>query len=266
MSEPVRVRVAIVDDEPLARESLRRLPVEDPEVEVVAECGDGRVAPRVLREARPDLVFLDVRMPGADGFEVLAALPPEERPLVVFVTAFDRYALQAFEVHAVDYVLKPFDDERFRIALERAKETLRRERVVDAGRRLADLLEAVGPAAAARVRAEEASPRRIPVPHAGRVEFVDVDELVWVEAADQYVRLHTAEGAVHLLRDSLSALEERLDPARFLRVHRSAIVALDRVRRFERGPGGGRVLVEGGAWIPVSRSRAAELRARLGAG
>lgn len=263
MSDPPRTRVAIVDDEPLARESLRRLLAEDPEIEIVAECGDGRAAPNVLREARPDLVFLDVRMPGADGFEVLARLAPHERPLVVFVTAFDRYALQAFEVHAVDYLLKPFDDQRFYAALARAKETLRRERVVDASRRLADLLEAVGPAGASHASTPQGPIPRIPVPHAGRVELVDVDEIVWIEAAGQYVRLHTTGGRVHLLRDSLASLGERLDPARFLRVHRSAIVALDRVRRLDRTPGGGRVLLDDDEWVPVSRSHVAELRARL---
>lgn len=252
--ERSRVRVALCDDEPMARASLRRLLARDPEVELVAECVDGEDLVARTRELRPDLLFLDVQMPGKDGFDALAALAPDERPLVVFATAYDQFALRAFEVHAIDYLLKPFDDERFQAALDRAKALLGRDAAVEEGRRLDELLDDVRP---------NGGPRRLAIHREGRVDYVDHDDIVWVEAADQYVLLHTADGE-HLMRESMSRLEQELDPERFHRIHRSAIVALDRVRRLERGEGGTRVLVGDDTWLPVSRSRAAALRRRLG--
>lgn len=262
----VPLRVAIVDDEPMARASLRKLLAEDAEVELVAELANGDDALRALPELAPDLVFLDVEMPGKTGFEVVAALPGSSLPLIVFVTAYDQYALKAFEVHAVDYLLKPFDDDRFRTALERAKERLLQERVLDVGHELAGLLSAVNARAAGVPEGapREPLPTRLAIHREGRVDWVDTSELRWVEAADQYVMLHTASGE-HLMRESMHELERRLDPLRFLRVHRSAIVALAHVRSFERqASGGGRLLLDRGEWLPVSRSRAAALMQRLG--
>ena len=260
-----RIRVVLVDDEPLARATLRKLLAADPEVELVAECAHGEEAVEAVRAHRPDLVFLDVQMPGMDGFEVIEDLASEPLPLVVFVTAYDRYALRAFEVHAVDYLLKPFDDERFAQALERAKERLRRDAVIDLGRRLADLVSEVGD------RLPETHGegglrkplQRLAIHREGRVDVVEVEEVVWIEAADQYVKLHT-EDDVHLMRESMTRLEQSLDPDRFLRVHRSAIVALERVRSLESAGGTGRIRVGADTWLPVSRSRLAELRRRLG--
>ena len=236
-------RVLIVDDEPMGRATLRELLSSADDFAVVGECRDGREALAAVRATGPDLLFLDVEMPGMGGFDLLAELAPRERPAVVFTTAYGEYALDAFEVEAIDYLLKPFDDERF-------EETLRRVR-----ERLSQRTEA---------RADPSPPAdRITIHREGRIDLVDVASVEWIEAADQYVRLHTTDGE-ELMRESMSQLERRLDPERFLRVHRSAIVALDRVRRLEsRGGGVGRLMLASGRWVPVSRSRFSLVRRRL---
>lgn len=235
------LKVVLADDEPLARATLRRLLSRDPELLLVAEAAHGRQAVEAVRAHAPDLLLLDVQMPGLDGFGVLSALSPEDLPAVIFVTAHDAYALAAFEVEAVDYLLKPFDDVRFAKALERGK-----------------------------LRARERTPQqaealqRLAVRHQGRIDLVDVTRLRWVEAADQYVRLHCEDGE-HLMRASMSHLEAALDPARFLRVHRSAIVAVTRLRGLEvTGKGTGVVTLDDGTTVPVSRNRMTDVRARLG--
>ena len=261
-----QLRVVVVDDEPLARAALRELLSSDGDVELVRECSNGDEALEALRSLRPDVVFLDVQMPGRSGFEVLESLQEEERPVVVFTTAYDRYALDAFDLHAVDYLLKPFDDDRFRLALMRAKDRSRTEAVLGAGRQLADLLGAVRGKTGGSVTGPgpDVPLTRLTIHREGGLEVVEADMVDWIEAADQYVCLHTAEGE-HLMRESMSQLESRLDPARFMRVHRSAIVALDRVRRLEtQGGGAGRVLLKDGTWVPVSRSRIASVRRQLG--
>jgi len=260
VDEPRRLRVVVADDEPMARSTLRTLLGRDPELELVAECKNGEEALRCVREHAPDLLLLDVQMPGMNGFEVVERLG-DAVPAVIFVTAYDRYALQAFEVHAIDYLLKPFDDERFERAIERAKDEVRREEAVGMGRRLADLLSSV---TARSAGAPGAKPlERLAIHREGRVDLVDVDDVVWIEAADQYVLIHTTEGS-SLMRQSMARLEEQLDDGRFVRVHRSAIVALDRIRTLEKHGAGGRVLLATGAWVPVSRSRLSVVRERLG--
>jgi two-component system LytT family response regulator len=275
MPDP-RLKTVIVDDEPLARSTLRRLVAADSDLELVAECASGREAVLAVRAHGPALVLLDVQMPGMDGFAVVETLREDVEeagngarlPMFLFATAYDRFALKAFEVHAVDYLLKPFDDERFRDALARAKSRARLERVAGLSGELASLLDAMrglvgnapppGPP-----RSPERAVERLSITHAGRTELVETSDILWIEAADQYVLIHTA-AAEHLLRESIAHLEERLDPARFVRVHRSAIVALPHVRRFDRDPGGtGKVLVGKDVWIPVSRSRTALVRERL---
>lgn len=236
------LRVVAVDDEPIHRETLRGLLGAADDVELVALCASGRVAVDAVREHRPDVLFLDVQMPGLDGFGVIEALAGEPLPLVVFVTAHDDYALAAFDVEAADYLLKPFTDERFEQALERVRQR----------------------AAERRARAERSEDDVIAVQTAGRLERVAVGSIVWIESADQYVRLHTDEGTGHLMRESMSNLEDQLDPERFLRVHRTAIVAVDRVRAVETlRSGNGRLRVEGGEWLPVARARVADVRRRL---
>lgn len=257
------LRVAIADDEPLARATLRGLLEADPEVELVAECRNGDEAVSAVRAEAPDLLFLDVQMPGRDGFAVLDELGEDDSPRVVFVTAYDRYALRAFDVHAVDYLLKPFTDERFRQALGRAKAALAQEGAGGMGPEVAELLSAREAQGDPADSAPAAPLERLSIHREGRIELVETAAIEWIEAADQYVQIHADDGT-HLMRESLSRLERRLDPARFLRVHRSALVALDRVRSLEStGSGTGRLLLASGTTVPVSRARAPRVRERL---
>ena len=256
-----RLRCIVVDDEPLARSTLRTLIGEDSELELVAECANGREAVSAVRQHRPDLVVLDVQMPGMDGFQVVEALRDGPLPMFVFATAYDRFALKAFDVHAVDYLLKPFDDERFREAIERAKARTKLQRVASLSEQLTSLLATIkGSAPTAPARFAE----RLSITQSGTTHLVDVADITWIVAADQYVLIHTATKDF-LMRESMAELETRLDPARFTRVHRSAMVALPYVRRFDRDPTGtGKLLVGKDTWIPVSRTRTAHLRELLG--
>ena len=224
MNADEAIRAVVVDDEPLARQRLRKLLKGDPEIELVAECADGAEAITAICRHAPDLVFLDVQMPEVDGFEVLRSVGPARMPLVVFVTAYDRYALRAFDVHALDYLLKPFDRERFAAALERAKQRLRGERRAEAGRKTLALL--------ASLRPDAAPLERLVIRSGGRVFLLRVGEIDWFEAEAKYVRVHAGK-ASHLFRQAIGALEPRLDPRRFARIHRSTIVNLDRVKLLE---------------------------------
>jgi two-component system LytT family response regulator len=271
MDKPTPIRAVIVDDEPLAREGIRMLLAADPEISIAGESGSGHDAVELLRLLRPDLVFLDIQMPELNGFEVMAKLGIEPMPAVIFVTAFDRYALRAFEVHALDYLLKPFDDERFFEALRRAKSHLRLARVSDLSQRLMSLLATYGdggPSAEATPRPKAAPSARdegylsrIAIKDVGRVVFLSVDEIDWIEAADYYVQIH-AGAKSYLHRESMNSLEGRLDPARFVRIHRSAIVNRDRVREL-RNQGRRELIVvlSGGAELKVARSHREKLQA-----
>ena len=244
MADPVRA--AVVDDEPLAREGIRLLLGRDKEVTVVGEAGNANEAVALLKRTQPQLVFLDVQMPGGDGFEVLTRAE-RPLPLVVFVTAYDAHALHAFDVHALDYVLKPFDDERFTQAVERAKRELRREAAAEIGERML-----------AGVQAVERT--RVVVRDRGRVTFLDEDEIEWIEAADYYVELHVGE-RTYLHRESMAALEARLDARRFVRIHRKAIVNIRCLREVRRDGTGGLVAVlSNGVCLPVARSHQAQVR------
>jgi two-component system LytT family response regulator len=248
------LRLVVVDDEPLARKTLRLLARRDPEVTVVAECGNGTEAIQAIREHHPDLVFLDVQMPELDGFDVLEALGDlgDQTPAIVFVTAYDQYAIRAFEVHAIDYLLKPFSDERFEKALARAKSLVRRSRPDETRRNLSAL-----------TAAHRATTRRFMVRSAGRVVFLKADEIDWIEAADYYARLHVG-GHSYLLRESMNDLEAALDPDVFVRIHRSAIVNLDRVREMRSlFRGEQMVILSDGTQLRMSRSRREELEARF---
>ncbi len=231
--------------------------------------GQGATGPAVLelvRRLEPDLLFLDVQMPGLDGFEVLARLAPEERPVVVFSTAYDEYALAAFDVHAVDYLLKPFDDDRFEDALERALETLRSRRLREVHDRLRELLAEV-----AGATEDEGEPReagryleRFAVPERGRLTVVPAGDVDWIEADGDYVKLH-AGGDSHLLRGTMTALEDRLDPERFARIHRSAIVQLDRIEELRSDEHGDyRVVLADGRRLRVSRTYRPAVLRRMG--
>lgn len=240
------LRVVVVDDEPLVRLGLRRTLGTLPGVELVADCRHGLEALKVIRTERPDLLLLDVQMPGLSGFDVVAALEEADRPAVIFVTAFDEYAVRAFEVQAVDYLLKPFDDERVARAIARARLRLQADRVAAGS---ADLAALVGVANAQAPHLE-----RLLVRERGLTEVLPVNDVDWFEAADNYVRIHLA-GRREVMRETLSGLEARLDPTRFIRVHRSAMVNLSRVRGLRvLQSGDAELTLSSGGEIPVSRS------------
>ena len=220
------IRTLVVDDEPLAREGLRLLLAADPEVELIGEAGSGKEAVAAIDRLKPDLVFLDVQMPELDGFSVLRAA--KHLPEVVFVTAYDKYAIDAFRVHALDYLLKPFDDARFKDALEAAKRHLRLERVSRLSEQIVELL-GKDPKPGAPAEERPAPANRLAIKDTGRVVFLDAEDIDWIESADYYVQLHTAK-KVYLHRETMQSLEGRLDPKKFVRIHRTAIVNVRRVK------------------------------------
>jgi two-component system LytT family response regulator len=252
----VTIRTLLVDDEPLARHRLRALLEADPEITIVGECGDGQQAVADFQELRPDLAFLDVQMPVLDGFGVLKALAGEPLPVVIFVTAYDRYAVKAFEVHALDYLLKPFDKDRFAAALRRAKDQVRQTAAQGLEERLRQLLESVPQ--------RPGAPDRLVVKSGGRVYFVRIEDIDWIEAAGNYVRLHVGTED-HLLRQSLSALESKLDARRFVRIHRSTIVNVERIRELQPAFHGDYVIIlHDGTELALSRSCRDNLEGSLG--
>ncbi len=240
--DPAQLRAVIVDDEDLARSYLRELLGAHPEIEIAAECANGFEAVKAIAESTPDLVFLDVQMPKLDGFEVLELIDPG--PAIVFVTAYDQYAIRAFDAHAADYLLKPFGADRFERALERAKARL--------GQRQA-------PAELAAVRPPEQRPERIVVKDGTKVHVIPLDKLDYVEAQDDYVALASG-GKKYLKQQPIGSLEAMLDPARFIRIHRSAIVNLERVVRIEPyGKDSRMAILSDGVRLPVSRAGYARL-------
>ena len=218
------IRAAIVDDEPLARRRIGNLLMEAADVEVIAECANGNDAIKSLDESPPDVLFLDIQMPEVDGFDVLQALGVGHVPVVIFVTAYDRFALRAFEAHALDYLLKPFDDERFDAALQRARERIREQRKGDLDLRLHALLETV--------RGEHGYLRRLVVPAGHRSVFLRTEQIDWIGAERNYIRLHVGSRA-YLMRENLSHIASALDPKTFCRIHRSTIVNIDRIHAVE---------------------------------
>ena len=254
----------IVDDEPLARATLRCLLANDPEVTQVSECADGALAVERIRAEDPDLVFLDISMPGFGGFEILDALGHERRAAIVFVTAYDEYALRAFDASARDYLLKPFEDERFARALARAKEAVRRERMEEVVQKLGTLI-----GRDLRDEPLTAPPTREPLERlviraAGSVTVIDVTEIDYIEAEDYYVLLHA--GARHVLyRESMRDLEALL-PRSFVRIHRSTIVNAERIIELRtQASGEHKVVLRSGVELAVSRTRRHQVSAILGA-
>jgi two-component system LytT family response regulator len=250
VTRPDRIRAVIVDDEPLPRERIATLLADHPEVDIVAQCGDGAEAVRTVAELKPDLLFLDIQMPELDGFEVLEALEGDQLPAVIFVTAFDEYAVRAFEVSAIDYLLKPIDPARFEQALGRALQ------------RMATSSEASGELLAflSRWRAQRGYAARFVVRSGGKLSFVRPRDVDWIDAAGNYVRLHSG-GRQHLLRETMKSIESRLDPEQFVRVHRSAIVNIDRVVSLEPYFHGEYVVVmRDGSKLTSSRSHSSRLR------
>ena len=247
-------RALIVDDEPLARRAVRRFLAKKTDLEVVAECGDGESAVRAIQSLRPNLVFLDVQMPEMDGFQVLGSIGAEEIPITIFVTAYDRFALRAFDANAIDYLLKPVSQERLDRALIRAQQRMAEHRTQEEMRRLVASLKLS--------RAQE-YPQRLAVPKNGRIVFVDTKNIDWIEAEGSYVRLHVGQRE-HEFRGTLTELEGKLCPATFLRIHRSTIVNIQRIKEIETWfHGYHRVLLEDGTELRLSRYQD-EIARRLG--
>lgn len=261
------LRVVIVDDEPPALAGLRALLARHPEFEIAAEALGGRAAIAAIREHAPDIVILDVQMPEVDGFQVLESLQAagERLPFLIFVTAHDEFAVRAFDIHAVDYLLKPVSDERFGRALARARDSIASMRSGDLGQRLRELLDAHSRAVAGAVTGAPRHQSRILVRVGQRDEIVEAADIDWIQSDDYCSILHIA-GKRHLIRETLSALEARLDPRAFARIHRSVIVNLSRVTARRRlAAGGVRVILRDGTQLPVSRARRAKLDEILGA-
>jgi len=248
----MKVRTMVVDDEPLARQRLIKLLRAEPGIDVVGEAKNGREALALIRELKPALAFLDVQMPELDGFGVIAELAASERPAVVFVTAYDKFALKAFDVHAVDYLLKPFDKERFQTALHRALEQLTHKHPESMSEQLSALLGELRPA--------PAPSDRIAVKSDGRIVFVKMAELDWVEAADNYVSLHVGRES-HLLRETMTHFEQRLPREKFIRISRSTIVNAERIKELQPlFHGEYAVILRDGTKLTLSRSHRDKLQ------
>ncbi len=259
---PEKIKTLIIDDEPLARRNLRLLLERDPQIEILEECRNGREAVKAINALSPDLIFLDIQMPEMDGFDVLARVEPENIHAIIFVTAFDQYALKAFDVHALDYLLKPFDDERFAHALDRAKTQIEAREIDRLSKRLLALLE--------ERESERKGERqktnyltRLMIKVAGRVTLLKVEEIDFIEADGNYAKLHVGRKS-HLLREKMHDLEGRLDPAKFVRIHRSVIVNLDRIKEMHPHFNGDYIVVlEDGRQLRLSRTRRENLESRL---
>ncbi|HUF35177.1 MAG TPA: LytTR family DNA-binding domain-containing protein [Gemmatimonadales bacterium] len=262
MTAPAPLRVVIVDDEVPARQRLEDLLRKEPGVTIVGTADNGLAAVAAIRDLGPDLVFLDIQMPGRTGLEVLREIGPETMPATILVTAYDQYALHAFDLAAVDYLLKPFDDERFEQAFRRARRMIAFEEIGRLRDRLVALLrhDGAGPPATARYL------ERIPVTTAGETQVVPVNEIDYITASGPYARLH-AGGQRYVVREAMQVLEESLDPARFMRIHRSVIVRIELVEGLSRGAAGEyRVRLRTGVRLRVSRARREALERRLGIG
>jgi two-component system LytT family response regulator len=241
------IRTLIIDDEPLARERLKRFLADERDLELVGECAEGHEAVAAIRALRPDLVFLDIQMPELDGFGVLKSIGVAEMPAVIFVTAYDRYALQAFDVNALDYLLKPYNRERFHKAVERARAQLSNGAKGELNERLLSLLE----------NFKSESPRhleRLMIKASGRVFFLRTQELDWIEAEGNYLRVHVGRES-HLLRETMNRLASKLDPDKFLRIHRSTLVNIERIKELQPLFSGDYVVIlRDGKQLTLSRS------------
>jgi two-component system, LytTR family, response regulator len=256
MADPKKIRAIIVDDEPPARNKIRELLKTESDVEVIDECTNGAEAVQSIAANTPDLVFLDIQMPELDGFGVIDTIGAENFPAVVFVTAYDQYAVQAFEVHAVDYLLKPFDRQRFQTALNRVREQLEPDHRDELNQQLNSLLR--------QLKGPKKQADRLVVKSGGRVFFLKNDEIDWIEAAGNYVRLHVGT-ETHLLRETMNAIQKKLDPAVFIRIHRSTFVNIERVKELQPWFHGEYVVImRDGTQLTMSRSYRTNLPDLLG--
>ena len=256
MTDSPNIRVLLVDDEPLAREMLREMLQNDPQVVIVGESCNGREALEAIRAHSPDVLFLDVQMPEVGGFEVLDSLGKGQIPYVIFVTAYDQYAVRAFEVHALDYLLKPFDQERFNIAWQRARVQIMRDRTSGMDQRIVSLLE--------EMKAGKKYLERLVIKANGRIYFLEANEIDWIEAEGNYVSVHSAKKS-HLLRETISSLESQLDPKKFVRIHRSSIVRIDQIQELQPWfHGEYRIILHDGTQLTLSRNHRDKLQEALG--
>jgi two-component system LytT family response regulator len=258
MTDATRIRALVVDDEPLARAMIREMLESDSEVEIVGECANGLEAMEAIRSSAPDIVFLDIQMPEIGGFEVLESLDPNEHPYVIFVTAYDQYAVRAFEVHALDYLLKPFDRERFDGAWQRARAQIKLDRTSRRDQDIIALLE--------ELKAGPQYLERLVIKNGGRVFFLHVQDVHCIEAEGNYVRVYDNQKG-YLLRETISSLEGQLDPKQFLRIHRSAIVKIDRIKEMQPWfHGEYRIIMENGKQLALSRNYRSNLQEAVGNG
>lgn len=263
----MKIRALIIDDEPLAREGIAVLLEGDPEIEVIGQCGDGVTAIQAIRRDHPDLVFLDIQMPKKDGFEVLEALAPGERPSIVFATAYAEHAIRAFEACAIDYLLKPFSDKRFQQALARAKDELRKNRTAEVEQRLQELLarvsdlrQGVTPKAAATPEYAE----RIVVKSSGDLHFIKASDVLWIEAQGDFVKVQTV-AQTQLVRETLQSMEQKLDANRFIRIHRSFVINVEHIKRVAPALYGDHtVYMSDGSKLRLSRNYRGKLKALIG--
>lgn len=250
------IRALVIDDEPLAREMIREMLEGDSEVEIIGECANGREAVDAICALSPDLIFLDIQMPELGGFEVLESLKSENIPYIIFATAYDQYAVRAFEVHALDYLLKPFDRERFEAAWKRAKSLIRDDRFNQRDQHILALLEEL-----------KAGPRyleRLVIKTEGRVFFLDIDDIHCIESEGNYVRVYNGK-KTYLLRETISGLESQLDPKKFLRIHRSSIVRIDKIKELQPWfHGEYHVVLENGKQLTLSRNYRTNLQEAVG--
>ncbi len=272
------IRVLVVDDEPIARRRVRRLLRLEPDVDQVDEVGSGGEAIAAIKKERPDLVLLDVQMPDVDGFGVVDALGADQMPPTIFVTAYNEYAVRAFDVNAIDYLLKPYDPDRFRAAFQRARSHLERVSSAEQGRKIRALLEevlgedrttaALADRPAGAPGATQAMPRtrfldRLMVKHDGRVFFVKVSDVDWFEASGNYVRVHTGKVS-HLIRETMHHVESQLDPSMFVRIHRAVIVNIDRIKELQPWFAGDYVVIlRDGRQLKLSRTYREHLQSRM---
>jgi two-component system, LytTR family, response regulator len=241
-----KINTLIVDDEPLARDRVKRFLRDENDIKVIGECGNGKEAIAAIREQRPELVFLDIQMPEKNGFEVVKALDQKSLPAVIFVTAYDQYALQAFDVHALDYLLKPFNRDRLHRAVSHARDQIATKRIGNLDERLSSLI--------ADLRSEKKYLERLVVKSVGRVFFLKVDEIDWIEAAGNYVKLHSGRDA-HMIRETMNGIEAKLDPDKFLRIHRSTVVHIDRIKELHpMFSGDYAVILRNGTELALSRN------------
>ncbi len=246
MTMNTAIRVLIVDDEPLARHGLREVLESEKDIVIAGECGDGQEAIEMVQRIRPDVLFLDIQMPETDGFDVISALPAGDLPLVVFVTAYDEFALKAFTANALDYILKPYDAERIHSSLRRIREMLRLKQQAEYSERIRSVLSSF--------QQKDKFLQRIPIRHGGKISLVNVHDVVWIEAAADYINIHTAKEK-HLTRGSIGEIEQQLDPALFVRIHRSSIINIKHIRELTTNHHGDyTALMDNGIELTVSRN------------